>query len=151
MSIVSDNSFLDPHSECCFINQTPVVEVEGRQPTTSVSNTVAAAKIEIGGDESSPTGFEGKEKSCKRPVSDRLKSINRPACPPFKFSKFLCFTYFELCLFSFYFWKLLLNRKTTNIYPILKGRYNQRRVCPRRHFNSIQLETSVSPRHFSSP
>uniref|UniRef100_M4FD06 Uncharacterized protein n=1 Tax=Brassica campestris TaxID=3711 RepID=M4FD06_BRACM len=48
-----------------------VVEVEGRQPTTSVSNTVAAAKIEIGGDESSPTGFEGKEKSCKRPEDDQ--------------------------------------------------------------------------------
>nr|VDD23690.1 unnamed protein product [Brassica rapa] len=66
-----DNSFLDPHSESCFINQTPVIEVEGRQPTTSVSNTVAAAKIEIGGDESSPPGFEGKEKSCKRPEDDQ--------------------------------------------------------------------------------
>ncbi|CAN6896589.1 unnamed protein product [Brassica oleracea] len=37
----------------------PVIGAEGREATASASNTIPAAKIEIGGDEANPAGFEG--------------------------------------------------------------------------------------------
>ncbi|WZZ47622.1 hypothetical protein YC2023_043881 [Brassica napus] len=44
-----------------------VIGGEGRETTASASNTVPAAKIEIGGDEANPAGFQGKDNSRKRP------------------------------------------------------------------------------------
>ncbi|KAH0895109.1 hypothetical protein HID58_057538 [Brassica napus] len=44
-----------------------VIGGEGRETTASASNTVPAAKIEIGGDEANLAGFQGKDNSRKRP------------------------------------------------------------------------------------
>ncbi|KAG2257351.1 hypothetical protein Bca52824_076645 [Brassica carinata] len=47
----------DTESSSSF--KAPVIGAEGREATASASNTIPAAKIEIGGDEANPAGFEG--------------------------------------------------------------------------------------------
>ncbi|KAG2292176.1 hypothetical protein Bca52824_038845 [Brassica carinata] len=67
VSAVSDNSFFSTHTESISSFKASVIGGEGRETTASASNTVPAAKIEIGGDEANLAGFQGKDNSRKRP------------------------------------------------------------------------------------